>query len=334
MEASSRHTQSEPAGAPGRRARWTVPAVLLALTALLAVLPAAAELEVLESLDVAPVWAGHPVGFSVETAAGRQYVGFYDSERRMTVAARELGSAEWVFQRLPSRLGWDSHNAVVLATDRAGFIHVAGNMHGDPLVYFRSERPHDISTLRRVPMIGSQEREVTYPQFVRDASGELYFHYRDGRSGEGVRIFNRFDPAGRRWERYLDREVGVHIRRFCYFHLLERPDLVAYFFCYGQPAYWRPAFRAFYPALRRKLVDAYDIRPKHPLRFEHTRYCLDMTRGLRKHLGDDFINELETSRPLSTTAHNDEAAAKTPLKHSQPTTPRQYALSWLLKLSF
>ncbi len=63
------------------------------------------------------------------------------------------------------------------------------------------------------------------------------------------------------WERYLDREVGVHIRRFCYFHLLERPDLVAYFFCYGQPAYWRPAFRAFYPVLRRRLVDVYDIRP-------------------------------------------------------------------------
>ena len=63
------------------------------------------------------------------------------------------------------------------------------------------------------------------------------------------------------WERFLEREVGVHIRRLCYFHLLDRPDLVAYFFCYGQPAYWRPVFRAVYPALRRKLVDAYDIRP-------------------------------------------------------------------------
>lgn len=62
------------------------------------------------------------------------------------------------------------------------------------------------------------------------------------------------------WERFLESEVGIHIRRFCYFHLLDRPGLVAYFFCYGQPAYWRPAFRAVYPALRSKMVEAYDIR--------------------------------------------------------------------------
>lgn len=62
------------------------------------------------------------------------------------------------------------------------------------------------------------------------------------------------------WERYLDREIGEHIRRYCYFHLLGRPDLVGYFFCYGQSPLWRVAFRLAYPALRTKLVDAYDIR--------------------------------------------------------------------------
>ncbi len=207
MEASPQSTPSEPTVMPASSARGAGWVAVAALAAVLATAPAAGELEVLESLDVAPVWAGHPVGFTVESAGGRQYVGFYDSERRMTVAARELGSTRWTYQRLPSRLGWDSHNGVVVATDRAGFVHVAGNMHGDPLVYFRSERPHDISTLRRAPMIGSRERQVTYPQFVRDAGGELYFHYRDGRSGEGVRIFNRWDPQQRRWARNLDRPL-------------------------------------------------------------------------------------------------------------------------------
>ncbi len=73
------------------------------------------------------------------------------------------------------------------------------------------------------------------------------------------------DDAGRaacaEWERRLEQEVGIHIRRFCYFYLLDRPDLVAHFFCHGQPAFWRPAFRVVYPALRRKMVEAYDIRP-------------------------------------------------------------------------
>lgn len=181
------------------------PASLLLAVALAA--PAAAELAVLERLDVAPVWSGHPVDLALETADGRQYVGFYDAERRMTVAARELGAKSWTYQSLPSRLGWDSHNGIVIATDRAGYVHVAGNMHGDPLVYFRSAKPHDISTLRRERMIGSLERRVTYPRFVRDAAGELYFHYRDGKSGRGVQIFNRWDPESRRWSRYLDRPL-------------------------------------------------------------------------------------------------------------------------------
>jgi tyrosinase len=46
--------------------------------------------------------------------------------------------------------------------------------------------------------------------------------------------------------------------------------------CHGAPGHCNPNL-----AKR----DAYDLRPKHSLRFEHTRYCLDMTRGLRKYLG-------------------------------------------------
>ncbi|MFQ5349160.1 MAG: BNR repeat-containing protein [Thermoanaerobaculia bacterium] len=161
----------------------------------------------MERLDVAPVWSGHPVGFSIATADNRQYVAFYDSERRMTVAGRDLGSTDWTYQRLRSRLGWDSHNGVVVAADSAGFIHIAGNMHGDPLVYLRSQRPHDLSTLEREQMIGTRELQVSYPQFVLDSNGALFFHYRDGRSGEGVRIFNRWDPSSRRWSRYLDQPL-------------------------------------------------------------------------------------------------------------------------------
>ena len=198
-----------------RSARPTAWAVLIAgvhsvatlATVALVAAPPPAGLEVVERVEVAPVWSAHPVDFAIETADNRQYVAYYDAERQMTVAARRLGSTEWTYQRLPSRLGWDSHNAIVVATDSAGFVHVAGNMHGAPLVYFRTQRPHDLTTLRREQMIGSRERHVTYPHFVRDANGELFFHYRDGKSGKGVRIFNRWDPADQRWSRYLDRPL-------------------------------------------------------------------------------------------------------------------------------
>ncbi|SFL24726.1 tyrosinase [Nitrosomonas aestuarii] len=46
--------------------------------------------------------------------------------------------------------------------------------------------------------------------------------------------------------------------------------------CHGAPGHCNPDL-----AKR----DAYDIRSKHPLRYEHTSYCLDVTRGLRNHIG-------------------------------------------------
>jgi hypothetical protein len=161
----------------------------------------------LEGIDVAPVWAGHPVGFSIRTAGGFQYVGFYDPERRMTIGQRRLDSTDWRFRTLPSRVRWDSHNGIVLEIDRHGHIHVSGNMHGNRLVYFRSNDPHDISGFERLKMIGSREKEVTYPQFLSGHDETLYFLYRDGRSGAGARILNRYDEETRSWSRLLSQPL-------------------------------------------------------------------------------------------------------------------------------
>lgn len=172
-------------------------------------LAAAATPVSFESLDVAPVWSGHPVHFAIETVDRWQYVAFYDAERRMTVAQRSLDSARWVFCRLASVVGWDSHNYIAMAVDADGYIHVSGNMHGDRLVYFRSTGPHDISSFESPGMVGDLERRVTYPRFMSrnrgsgDSQGELYFQYRDGKSGDGEQILNAYDVASKRWRRHL-----------------------------------------------------------------------------------------------------------------------------------
>ena len=41
---------------------------------------------IVESLDVAPAWSGHSVGYCLLTAENSQYIAYYDHERRMTVA--------------------------------------------------------------------------------------------------------------------------------------------------------------------------------------------------------------------------------------------------------
>ena len=157
-------------------------------------------------IDVEPVWAGHPVRFCLLTHGDQQFVAYYDAERRMTVAQRSLDSGTWTFTKLPRVTGWDSHNYIAMAIDRAGYLHLAGDMHCVPLFYLRSTRPMDASTLQRVEhMVGpKRERRATYPIFLRDRHGALIFRYRDGSSGNGDDIYNRYDEKTRTWQRLMD----------------------------------------------------------------------------------------------------------------------------------
>lgn len=175
----------------------------------LVVLAGAAPSETIDQvLEVGPVWAGHPVGFCLLTAGGKQFVGFYDSERTMTVAERRLEATEWTFTRLPSRVGWDSHNSITMTADDAGLLHLAGNMHVVPLIYFRSAAPYDSTSLTQVArMVGDREARVTYPVFFRGPDNRLLFTYRDGSSGNGDQIYNAWDQATQSWSRLLDRPL-------------------------------------------------------------------------------------------------------------------------------
>ena len=166
---------------------------------------AAAQTQITRVLDVAPVWSGHPVAFDLQTRGNRQFIAFYDAGRHMTMAQRRLDSTKWTFVRLASDLVWDSHNSVTMAFDAEGYLHVAGNMHVVPLVYFRSTRPYDITSLEPVHrMTGLQEAKCTYPRFLNGPNDELIFTYRDGRSGNGDQIYNIYDLRTKTWKRLLD----------------------------------------------------------------------------------------------------------------------------------
>ena len=161
--------------------------------------------EVAERVDVEPVWSGHPVGFALVTFGDHQFAAYYDAERNMVVAQRKLNEKQWTFKRLPTQLGWNSHNSVTMIVDKNGYLHVAGNMHNVPLIYFRSEKPLDVESLVRIPnMTGENEERCTYPQFFIRPNGELVFTYRDGGSGDGNQIWNKFDAETKTWSRLFD----------------------------------------------------------------------------------------------------------------------------------
>ncbi|HQH52061.1 MAG TPA: BNR repeat-containing protein [Candidatus Hydrogenedentes bacterium] len=167
---------------------------------------AASELYgVKEVVDVAPVWSAHPVGFCLLTHGDQQYVAFYDADRRMTVAQRTLDTTEWTMVRLPEQVKWDSHNSVTMALDAAGCIHLSGNMHCAPLVYFKTREPGNITTFERVTsLVGEFEDKCTYPAFVTGPKGEFIFEYRHGSSGNGINLFNVYDPQTQSWRRLAD----------------------------------------------------------------------------------------------------------------------------------
>jgi hypothetical protein len=185
----------------------TIVSSLFALVTVVATLipvSAASQFKLKKSLDVATVPAGFPVGFCLLTGGPRQYVAYYDQQRRMTIASRTVDSDSWQFQVLPAQVRWDSHNYITMAVDRDGHLHVSGNMHAVKLIYFRTEKPGDITTLKRFSMTGKLEHRATYPRFMNDHSGTLIFTYRHGGSGNGINIYNKYDTRARTWSRLFD----------------------------------------------------------------------------------------------------------------------------------
>ncbi|MEE6282514.1 BNR repeat-containing protein [Georgenia sp. MJ170] len=164
---------------------------------------------VLDTVEVGTTWAGHYVGQALLTDGEDQYVGYYDENRELTVAHRTTDSAEWTHERLGSQTAWDSHNYITMATDPAGNLHVTGNMHNVPLLYWRTTTPGDVTSLERVENMADPQLEgrVTYPVFLELEDGTVIFRYREGGSGNGIDIYNEYDAETQTWQGLLDTPV-------------------------------------------------------------------------------------------------------------------------------
>lgn len=171
--------------------------------------------------DVGPGWAGN----SVNTVAFRQnalvsdgahqYVAYYDQDGHVVLGKRLLGSSEWEVRRLDLTGDVrDAHNAISIMVDGAGVLHLAWNHHDVGLQYARGVAPGSLE-MRRAAMVGRDEDRVSYPQFFRMPDGGLLFFYRDGRSGQGNLVLNRYDPAGG-WQRAADKLIDGEGRRNAY----------------------------------------------------------------------------------------------------------------------
>lgn len=146
--------------------------------------------------------ASHPVngGRCLISDGKYQYIAFYDGDHNMTVGKRKLNDTEWDFATLPERVGWDTHNRVILFQDRKGYLHITGNMHCAHLRYYRTKAPADIHTFQPIhKWTGDYEERVTYPSVLKLRDGSIYIMYRHGGSGNGMRILVHYDEETRQW---------------------------------------------------------------------------------------------------------------------------------------
>jgi hypothetical protein len=167
-------------------------------------------------IEIDSVWAGHNASFALYTHKNRQYIAYYNANRNLVVGQRNLNENNFDLHIMPPTsyetaggtstvLKWDSHNYLTLALDKDGFIHLAGNMHANPITYFKSTKANDISTLvQKMKMVGANEKKCTYPKFMHTKNRELIFHYRDGGSGNGNEIYNLYSCQTKSWSRMID----------------------------------------------------------------------------------------------------------------------------------
>lgn len=177
--------------------------IALALTLLLSASPALAQTPAKAPEAIDKVWAGHSARFAMVASKTHLYVAYYDANRQLTVAQRPLNNpAHWIYHKVDTWLGWDSHNYIAMALDGAGAVHVAGNMHVDPLTYFRSDPGGDVRTLKRASVMvdPAREQHMTYPIFLKDGQGRLIYKYRDGSSGAGNELYNVYDETAQQWK--------------------------------------------------------------------------------------------------------------------------------------
>lgn len=143
------------------------------------------------------------------TEGGRQFGVWTDADGDPVLGERPLPSGTWTTTDLSSIPGnplraptvADPHRVYAVAVDEAGYVHVAGNMHGSGLRYVRSAAVGDTSRWVAGTMVGRDEDQMTYPAFVRGPDGGLLFLYRDGETGSAAVHLNRLDPETQTWHR-------------------------------------------------------------------------------------------------------------------------------------
>lgn len=137
---------------------------------------------------------------SLVTHNGIQYISYYDKDMYVVLGKRLSGNSEWQLEKTQYKgNAIDAHNAISIMVDGDGYLHMAWNNHNNALHYCRSISPGSLELTDEMAMTGKFEQKVTYPEFHKMPDGNLLFFYRNGESGKGNMVINRYDTDRKEW---------------------------------------------------------------------------------------------------------------------------------------
>lgn len=137
-----------------------------------------------------------------------QYVSWWGhADQQLWLAKRTLGSRSWTTQDTGlAGTPTDVHNALSMAVDGSGRLHVAGDVHNNPLKVWNGSAAGDIAMASwplTAPVVGGNttlEADSTYPQFVRLTNGDILLFFRaGGGSGDGQTTLYKWVDASDDW---------------------------------------------------------------------------------------------------------------------------------------
>jgi hypothetical protein len=174
-------------------------------------------------VPIAPAWAGNIVNVvifrrnAVTTNGDTQFAAFYDQDGRIVLAKRKLDGTDWQMNKTQHAGDVrDAHNAICIAMDGSGVLHMVWAHHNQPLQYCRAVAPGSLEVGEKMSMTGLHENRVTYPEFHSLPDGGLLCIYRDGASGNGNLVMDRYDVTTQTWRQVHENLIDGQGKRNAY----------------------------------------------------------------------------------------------------------------------
>lgn len=157
---------------------------------------------------------------SLVTFRGKQYAAYYDHEQFLTLAKRNSGGENWIVEKTSYKGDAnDAHKSISIMVDGAGFIHVAWGQHNNQLNYAKGIFSGSLKLGEKQDMVAKKENRVSYPEFYKLSNGDLLFFYRDGGSGNGNLMINRYSVKDKLWKRVQDGMINGEGMRNAYWQV-------------------------------------------------------------------------------------------------------------------